>query len=538
MDDEQRAYRRAYDLLEGVQAEDPAGALADVVSAQRVARKRGWNRVDLVLQLVAIVHDLVHGPDRRTDGRVEDLLAQARHTSQLAIVACALGVRGVLKNAHGDTRQMLEDAANAMVILDDDGLPSQDRATGYTILGAAYNSLRLWELTDELYDLAAEAGRRDPAPVMRAALAVNPVLIRVEWALALVEVGDEDGARREFARAAEALGPARDTPMPQLWMQVAEGCSSVVDLLTDVHGADPGKVAADVSGLRANGDREILPLLEATWLLARSRRAGTRAERRAVARDAAQLGVTTSPSSSSSTYPAWVRANVLTSMTRRHPRASWLGRSRRALAYQAQSDYTDLLARSSWESRRAVLAAAHAQIRVARSRAERERLVHAASTDPLTGLSNRRVFEDWLSGTDPAGSPSALLLVDVDGFKRVNDTYGHAVGDDVLRALAEVLRECEDSGDVLLRLGGDEFAVLVPRNVHPAAMEERTLRIRERVGAYPWDAIADGLEVRVSCGSSIGQLHDPSEPGTARTATYRRADDDLYASKGIRTRGA
>jgi diguanylate cyclase (GGDEF)-like protein len=215
-----------------------------------------------------------------------------------------------------------------------------------------------------------------------------------------------------------------------------------------------------------------------------------------------------------------------------------LGVSRRALARQARAQYVDLLVRTSWEARRAVLAAAHAQIRVARGRAERERLVHAASSDALTGLSNRRVFEDWLSGSDPTGSPSALLLVDVDGFKGVNDTYGHAVGDEVLRALAAVLRECEVPGDVSLRLGGDEFAVLVPRVSDPDAMQHRAELIRERVDGYPWNAIAEGLQVRVSSGSSMGGPHDPTEPGTARTATYRRADADLYASKGISTRGA
>jgi diguanylate cyclase (GGDEF)-like protein len=429
---------------------------------------------------------------------------------------------------------MLEDAANAMVILDDEQLPAQDRATGYTILAAAYNSLRLWELADELYDLSAVAGRRDPNPVMRAALAVNPVMIRVEWALALVELGDQPGARRELERAAAALGPARTTPMPRLWLQVVEACSSIVDLLASEHGADEEKVAADLAGLRANGDVEMLPLLEATWVLARSRRGGSRAVRRAVAQDAARLDVATSPSSSSSTFPAWVRAHVLDTTSRRH--SGWIDRSPRAKAFQAQSDYVDLLVRSSWESRRAVLAAAHAQIRVARGRAERERLMRAASSDALTGLSNRRVFEEWLGGVDPAGSPSALLLVDVDDFKEVNDTYGHAAGDEVLRALATLLRDCEEFGDVTLRLGGDEFAVLVPRAADPAEMRKRLLRIHERVDSFPWHTIADGLQVRVSSGSGIGAPPESGDPATVRIETYRRADADLYASKGSRTR--
>ncbi|GAA4349525.1 GGDEF domain-containing protein [Angustibacter luteus] len=533
MDDEQRAYRRAYDLLEGVQAEDPRGALAEVVHAQQVARRHAWNRVDLVLQLVAVVHDLVHGPDARTDARVEDLMAQSRRTSQLALVACALGVRGVLRNLHGDTRQMLEDAANAMVILDDEELPAQDRATGYTIIAAAYNSLRLWELTDELYELATQAGRRDPKPVMQAALAVNPVLIRVEWALALVEVGDDVEATRQLERAHAALALARDTPMPALWSQVRESCACVIGLLTGVDVPDDDVVVSNIEALRRDGDTQMLPMVEAAWVLARYRRAGHRREvrdARLAARDLLTPTGTIAPSSSSSTFPAWVRAQVLAGSTSSPLRLPVRPQQTRAL--QAQSDHAKLVVRSSWESRRAVLAAAYAQIRVARGRTERERLVHAASTDPLTGLSNRRVFDDWLSGVDTVGSPSGLLLVDVDDFKGVNDTYGHAIGDDVLRALAGVLRECEEAGDVSVRLGGDEFAVLVPRMAHPAALEERARRIGDRVQGYPWSTLAVGVQVRVSSGWSVGGSHEDGETGPGgRLGTYRRADQDLYAGK-------
>ena len=225
-----------------------------------------------------------------------------------------------------------------------------------------------------------------------------------------------------------------------------------------------------------------------------------------------------------------MRAQVLAGSTSGQRRLRVGSQQTRAL--QAQSDHAKLVVQTSWESRRAVLAAAYAQIRVARGRTERERLVHAASTDPLTGLSNRRVFDDWLSGVDTAASPSGLMLVDVDDFKGVNDTYGHAIGDDVLRALASVLRDCEEAGDVSVRLGGDEFAVLVPRMAHPAALEERARRIAERVAGYPWARSPTACRCgSAPAGASGFARRRRDRSGGGRLGTYRRADEDLYAGK-------
>ena len=91
----------------------------------------------------------------------------------------------------------------------------------------------------------------------------------------------------------------------------------------------------------------------------------------------------------------------------------------------------------------------------------RERLSHEASHDALTGLFNRGAYDLLMESADT--EHMALLLIDVDYFKSVNDTYGHAVGDRVLKRVAEILRHSFRSVDILCRIGGDEFAVVMTR---------------------------------------------------------------------------
>ena len=97
---------------------------------------------------------------------------------------------------------------------------------------------------------------------------------------------------------------------------------------------------------------------------------------------------------------------------------------------------------------------------------QRERLNEQARTDDLTGLFNRRHFHERLGAelarTRRSGDPVALVLLDVDDFKAVNDAHGHPVGDGVLRAFADLVRETVRGADIVCRTGGEEFAVILP----------------------------------------------------------------------------
>lgn len=157
-----------------------------------------------------------------------------------------------------------------------------------------------------------------------------------------------------------------------------------------------------------------------------------------------------------------------------------------------------------------------------------------AATDSLTGLYNRRYAMTHASRilreADAAGRPMAVLIGDLDHFKRVNDTYGHAAGDAVLIEVAQRLRANLRGADVLARLGGEEFLVVMPDTGADLAglVAER---ICEFVGARPI-VIDDGQKsVQVTMSIGVAATHPGSAPSENVDALIRRADRALYAAK-------
>lgn len=166
---------------------------------------------------------------------------------------------------------------------------------------------------------------------------------------------------------------------------------------------------------------------------------------------------------------------------------------------------------------------------------ELKRLRHNAATDPLTGLYNRRLFQDYMSKelvrSRRYGSPLALLLFDLRNFKRVNDTYGHATGDAILRGVARAVRESIRGSDHGFRIGGDEFAVLLPQSESPSA-HGLAQRIAEK-----FDRQARSLAPDAESGLNFGVASFPSD-GESFEKLYEVADQKLYTQKGRVNRGA
>jgi len=162
-----------------------------------------------------------------------------------------------------------------------------------------------------------------------------------------------------------------------------------------------------------------------------------------------------------------------------------------------------------------------------------ERLVAAlqqqARVDSLTGLVNRRAFDETMEAslTRPVDAGTALVLLDVDAFKTINDRHGHPVGDDVLVHLAAVLREQVRADDaVLSRLGGDELAILLPGCTVEGA-QRRAEELLEAVRANPL-LLPDGTLLSLSV--SLGVAHLPRQAGKLRSL-YHAADAALYDAK-------
>jgi len=152
-----------------------------------------------------------------------------------------------------------------------------------------------------------------------------------------------------------------------------------------------------------------------------------------------------------------------------------------------------------------------------------------ALEDPLTGLPNRRQFEDALKaaiGSPPrAGGSHAVLLLDLNGFKRVNDVHGHPVGDEVLVGVAGRLKSAMRENDLVARLGGDEFAVLATHLVGPDAAASIAIRIADQLKE---PIPANGGRHQISAAIGIALI---PQDGQDQAEVLRKADIALYRAK-------
>jgi diguanylate cyclase (GGDEF)-like protein len=157
-----------------------------------------------------------------------------------------------------------------------------------------------------------------------------------------------------------------------------------------------------------------------------------------------------------------------------------------------------------------------------------EQMRYQAFHDPLTALSNRSLFNDRLAHALELHRrdrrPVSVLLIDLDNFKIVNDSLGHAVGDELLVAVSQALRSAVRAGDTVARFGGDEFAILVEDG---GDVNEIAGRIRIELSR----AVLVG-ERRLVIGASVGIARlDPSDPALSATEVLQRADIAMYAAK-------
>jgi len=147
-----------------------------------------------------------------------------------------------------------------------------------------------------------------------------------------------------------------------------------------------------------------------------------------------------------------------------------------------------------------------------------------ALTDPLTGLPNRRGFERGMEGLRTPDTPSALMAIDLDHFKAVNDTHGHAAGDYVLQRVSMVLRNCLRNRDLLSRLGGEELAVLLPET--DAALA-RVIGERLRRAIDEMELLWEGQPIHVTASFGVA-----TALGTLpMVELFQQADAALYSAK-------
>ncbi|WP_047374555.1 GGDEF domain-containing protein [Exiguobacterium sp. ZOR0005] len=154
---------------------------------------------------------------------------------------------------------------------------------------------------------------------------------------------------------------------------------------------------------------------------------------------------------------------------------------------------------------------------------ERDRLQHESLTDPLTALPNQRALRRWTKErmNDVASYPLSVFLVDLDHFKSVNDTYGHAFGDEVLIEAGALFTRLVRTGDLVTRYGGEEFVFVFPRTNEQAAILTGE-KIRQALKAHPFGT--EGVRINVTASIGVETIHEYEELDTV----LRNADRAMY----------
>lgn len=158
---------------------------------------------------------------------------------------------------------------------------------------------------------------------------------------------------------------------------------------------------------------------------------------------------------------------------------------------------------------------------------QQHELENLANTDALTGLFNKRYFEKMMEIRDEKKKPYALFYMDLDFFKPVNDTYGHEMGDKVLKEVAKRLLKCIRSNDYAFRIGGDEFMLILNGNLDAQLCEKRIERIKKLIGE-PYEFDGHTIKIGISCGSAVY----PDDADCAADI-QKIADKRMYADKEI-----
>jgi len=418
----------------------------------------------------------------------------------------------------GDSVADLVAAENALSRTRDPGLLSW----GNTGLGYAYDLLRLFELCIPHFELAAEAGV-DPLglPESPAINRLNLAESNLRWAHEMERLGDssyDEEIRRRRLEAKRWAGEANEViirarligywPMTgQMWLAASE------------YDVDPAGAAVILKDCRDQfaklGALEVAAIAGA--YLAKAHAAMGRLDD---AMEAAERANTDLPPTSDPPVEALVR----------HTRVQILAESGDTGAASGLQ-YARAITRGWWAERLRGLYAVRSALATHDLSIRHDAEWRAAREDPLTGVGNRRALDERMTAALDSGRSVAVLAIDVDNLKVVNDSHGHARGDEVLRRVAQLLTEQCRAEDMVARAGGDEFVVILDNPDERGARElvERIKSAAERVAKdaeEPWFAM-----LRLSIG------HAATTDGTAVGDLLTEADRLMYAEKRQRRAG-
>lgn len=489
-----QALVRAYELVELAQAA-PRGH--EVAARLDVARRNQWWDVVHVLHVAALLADGGHVAEH-----LGALTEAAQRSGDVALEANALAVRA----AQGMAGE--QDLARAVVLLDDLAGSVVHRPAAYVSCFIAFARRGLTELAEEMLDRATHAldetwppGLTRIAELTRRVVVLNRHEALLPRVCLLIESGERDQART-LARTRYRVPDEQLTRIPAEWQTEQAAVSSLYEAIAQEQESVPAAaLLSALAPVRRQGYRALAILGQSIRRLDEGDRAGS-----------AALAET-----------ALLHDDIDSRRLVTH-----LG-----LYLAAQSDvispgwrrYAEHQARQRLATYGEVLHAARAELQAARAAQDTERSHRRAYVDELTGLANRHAYKRSLtrllagSGNDAV----SVIMVDIDHFKKVNDRFGHAVGDEVLRRVGSMLADLTRATDLAVRLGGDEFLLLLTGR-GPMDVVDRTEGLVHQVAGHDWARIAGGLAVTVSAGLSTGFAKDIG-------ALVDAADRHLYAAK-------
>jgi diguanylate cyclase len=388
--------------------------------------------------------------------------------------------------------------ARAMAVLDVAPRKGVRYFSAMSSLGEAARGAELFELADDAMRRCLESFE-SPDDLYRSAAELTHTELWLEWSLRLEQVGRTEEAAGLIDKSATVLrywiAQGLDSPVGAALLAVCDAKSGRLDEAIAV-------VDELLPKMQANSQHHESRLLHLAYGVALRSLGDWRAARRefraglelAVLRSERLLFQYELAITAVREFPGDATQVVLESL-RSHVEALWqLRLDRRTMLRQAYR---------------------RVELEAARTTADL-----AATSDALTGLGNRRMFDHRITAVMAGGS---LLLIDVDHFKDINDSYSHGVGDRVLGEIAAVLRAHCRHDEVAIRFGGDEFAMFLSTGEDEA--RQIAERIRRVIQARDWSTIAPGLTVTLSMGLAACRAGEPGRD------LYDRADARLYVAK-------